>query len=388
MAMKRNSKPRRKQTSPVLKLFSVLFLLFACMIVLALAYVVLQMPNWAQDKFGPPASSLSYYQKLKYSTQLLIYQDDLLLPVSESGSSIPLRIEMGESIRSISLHLYSSGIIRSADMFTAFLIYSGLDSSVQAGDYELDPAQNAVQIAQTLQDATPREVDFQILAGWRLEEIAAALPTSGFQVDPQEFYSAATQNLDLLIPLGWPTLNSLEGFLLPGVYHLPRDISKEELIKSFVDNFDEQVMGELDSAFQNQGLDLLQAVTLASIVQREDVIEEEQPIIASVFLNRLAADMKLESDPTVQYALGFNSAQQTWWTNPLTLDDLDVVSPFNTYENYGLPPAPISNPGISALRAVAYPAQTSYYYFRAACDGMGSHTFSKTYQEHLENSCP
>jgi UPF0755 protein len=147
-------------------------------------------------------------------------------------------------------------------------------------------------------------------------------------------------------------------------------------------------MVKLEPAFQNQGLDLLQAVTLASIVQREAMIEEEQPIIASVFLNRMADGMKLESDPTVQYALGFNAEQQTWWTNPLTLDDLDVESLFNTYLYPGLPPAPICNPGVSALRAVAYPAQTSYYYFRAECNGTGSHTFSKTYQEHLDNSCP
>jgi UPF0755 protein len=388
MSNSRKNRASRRRTSPALRAFSILFMLFACLVIIVLAYVALQVPNWAAEKFGPPASSLTYYQKLKYSAQLLINQDDLLTPVNEASSKIPFKIQMGESIHWIALDLYSSGIIHNADMFTAFLIYSGLDSSVQAGDYELDPAQNAVQIAYRLQDATPREVDFQILAGWRLEEIADALPTSGLQVDPGEFYSTATQNVDLLVPLGWPTLNSLEGFLMPGVYHFPRDISKEELIKSFVNNFDNEVMGELAAAFQKQGLDLLQAVTLASIVQREAVIEEEQPIIASVFFNRLAADMKLESDPTIQYALGFNNEQQTWWTNPLTLDDLDFESPFNTYLHAGLPPAPICNPGISALRAVAFPAQTSYYYFRAACDGTGSHTFSKTYQEHLDNSCP
>jgi UPF0755 protein len=98
--------------------------------------------------------------------------------------------------------------------------------------------------------------------------------------------------------------------------------------------------------------------------------------------------MKLETDPTVQYAVGYNAAQNSWWTNPLTRADLEVVSPYNTYINPGLPPTPIANPGIPALQAVAYPAQTPYYYFRATCDGSGRHNFSETFQEHLDKACP
>jgi UPF0755 protein len=131
-----------------------------------------------------------------------------------------------------------------------------------------------------------------------------------------------------------------------------------------------------------------QAVTLASIVQREAVEEQEQPIIASVFLNRLNGGMKLDSDPTVQYALGYNPVQSTWWTNPLSSVEMQVDSPFNTYTTFGLPPHPIANPGASALRAVAFPAQTSYYYFRARCDDSGLHIFAETFDEHLANSCP
>jgi UPF0755 protein len=98
--------------------------------------------------------------------------------------------------------------------------------------------------------------------------------------------------------------------------------------------------------------------------------------------------MKLDSDPTVQYALGYNTAAATWWTNPLSASDLQFDSPYNTYLYPGLPPGPICNPGLSALNAVAYPAQTPYYYFRAACDGSGRHAFAQTYEEHLRNACP
>jgi UPF0755 protein len=102
----------------------------------------------------------------------------------------------------------------------------------------------------------------------------------------------------------------------------------------------------------------------------------------------LNSGAELASDPTIQYALGFNQEQGTWWTNPLSLHDLQVNSPYNTYVNKGLPPGPISNPDLAALRAVAFPAQTKYYYFRAACNGSGRHLFAETYAEHLANECP
>ncbi|NMB90632.1 MAG: endolytic transglycosylase MltG, partial [Chloroflexi bacterium] len=151
--------------------------------------------------------------------------------------------------------------------------------------------------------------------------------------------------------------------------------------------FDRQVIPGLQEQFRLNGLDLSQAVTLASIVERESVVDDEKPLIASVFLNRLNNGMKLDSDPTVQYAIGYREDQLSWWTNPLTAADLNVNSPYNTYLNPGLPPGPISNPGLEALRAVAYPAQTPYFYFRALCDNSGRHVFSATYAEHLQNAC-
>ena len=153
-------------------------------------------------------------------------------------------------------------------------------------------------------------------------------------------------------------------------------------------NFETQVTPELRNGFITMGLDLCQAVTLASIVQREAVLEDEMPMIASVFYNRLNSGAVLASDPTVQYALGYNQSQSTWWTNPLSTQDLQIDSAYNTYIYPGLPPGPIANPGLAALRAVAFPAQTPYYYFRAACDGSGRHLFAETYEEHLKNACP
>jgi UPF0755 protein len=156
------------------------------------------------------------------------------------------------------------------------------------------------------------------------------------------------------------------------------------LANRFIGDLDSQLM----DGFQVQGLTLFQAVTLASIIEREAVNPEEMPLIASVFLNRIRLGMKLESDPTVQYSLGYNATTNTWWKVPLSLADLEFDSPYNTYLYAGLPPGPISAPGVEALRAVAEPQDSPYLFFRAKCDGSGEHNFAETFEEHLLNACP
>ena len=245
-----------------------------------------------------------------------------------------------------------------------------------------------IEIALTLQDATPREVAFNILPGWRLEEIAAALPTSGLSITPEDFLAAASapppgSPISQFLPTG----ATLEGFLSPGSYQLPRETSPQEFVNYLTNSFIAQFDQELLEGFQQQGLNLYQAVTLASIIQREAVVDDEMPLMGSVFINRLNVGMKLESDPTVQYALGFNEELNTWWKSPLSLEDLEVNSPFNTYKQPGLPPGPISAPDYPALRAVAFPEYSGYYYFRALCDGSGLHVFAETFEEHLNNAC-
>jgi UPF0755 protein len=312
----------------------------------------------------------------------------LLRPVDPQGEPQVFTVQLGESVPSIAARLEEQGFIHSADAFRTFLVYAGLDTGVQAGRYQLSPAMNTVEIARALQDAVPEEVTFIVLPGWRAEEISAALPTSGLSIDPGEFMELVRNPPEALIPTGFPPLESLEGFLLPGTYQVKRVVSARSLLEVFLQRFDESVTPDLRDGFAERGLDLAGAVTLASIVEREAVVEDEQPMIASVFYNRLAQGMRLESDPTAQYALGYQFSAGSWWKNPLTWDDLQVESRYNTYRYNGLPPGPICNPGIDALRAVANPAHTGYFFFRAKCDGTGRHAFSVTYEEHLQNACP
>lgn len=369
-------------------IFSLLIISSLCVGLIAGAWGVYQLPNWAAHQYGAPASNLETIQKIVLSAKLLSQLEQLKRPRDANGTEAAFRVELGESPVDITNRLQEQGFINDAQALRDYLVYAGLDTSIQSGEYVLSPRLNSLEIAQRLQDATPSEVTFVVLAGWRMEEIADALPTSGLSFSPQAFLDAARNPLpDSPASAEIRPGATLEGFLFPGTYRLKRDLRTQEFIDILSENFRSALTDDLHQGFARQGLELFEAVTLASIVQREAVVEEEMPMIASVFLNRLAAGMKLDADPTVQYALGFNYDQDSWWTVPLREADLEINSPYNTYLNWGLPPGPIANPGLPALQAVANPAQTPYYYFRAACDGSGRHTFAETFEEHLQNAC-
>jgi UPF0755 protein len=342
----------------------------------------------AASKFGPPSARMSTTQKLMYSIRLLNNERDLLSPHSPQGQPRKFSIGLGESVNAISSRLEREGYIRSAETFRTYLVYAGLDTRVQAGEFTLSPSMNALEIAEELMDPIPEEVVFNILPGWRVEEIADALPTSGLQVTPAELLRVARSPTDDILPRGVPPGTPLEGFLMPGSYQIRRVVTASELAAIFTARFDERVSQEMRDGFASQGLSLVDAVKLASIVEREAVVADEQALIASVFYNRLAIGMKLDSDPTVQYAVGYQLGTNSWWKNPLMRSDLRFDSRYNTYIYPGLPPGPICNPGIGSLQAVASPAQSGYYFFRAQCDGSGRHFFAVTYEQHLQNACP
>ena len=370
------------------RLLLLLVIVLGCVAGLVVFWAGDQLPRMAAQAYGPPGQSLSYTQRILYSTRVLAMERGLLTPYDPAGQQRSFNVTLGESVTAISERLEEERFIGSADAFRTYLVYAGLDTGVQAGSYLLSPAMTPVEIAQTLQDAVPTEVQFIILPGWRAEEIAMALPTSGLNISALEFLRIVRSPPDDLLPEGFPELRSLEGFMMPGSYQVKRDISARDLISLFVQRFDESVTPDLREGFAANGLDLEQAVSLAAIVQREAVVADEQPMIASVFYNRLAISMKLDSDPTVQYAAGYQADRNMWWKNPLTRADLQFDSRYNTYIYPGLPPSPICNPGIEALRAVAFPAQSGYFYFRAKCDGSQRHSFAVTYEEHLQNACP
>ncbi len=348
-----------------------LFLVALCL----LGLIAASIPSRAAESFGPPDPALSTQKLYRQSLTLILSGDELFTPSNLGGDRIRFEVEAGDSLDTILNRLVQLGLVQHRSTFRAYLIYSGIDTRIQAGEYRIAGNSTEVELAQALESPSPSETTVSVLAGWRAEEIGATLPGIGLEISPDEFLQAVAGE-------------GREGYLFPGNYPVERDISAEELVDLLYQNFLSQITPELESQFQSHGLSIHQAVILASIVERETVVEEEMPQIASVFLNRLGANMNLAADPTIQYALGYNQQQGTWWTNPLSLEDLKLPSSYNTYENPGLPPGPICNPGLAALQAVAWPADTDYLYFRALCDGTGKHAFTVTFEEHLQNACP
>ena len=339
----------------------------------------------AAYNFGPPSARLTLFQRIQYSAKVLWADGLLTRPLNALAAEGQFEVLPGESVTSVCQRLEGEGIVIDGAMLRDYLIYSGQDTSIQAGRHRVSAAMSMIEVARQMQDATPEDVEFVVLAGWRIEEVAAALPTSGLGITPEEFMEVAS------VPRGGYSFldgaNTNEGFLYPDLYVLPRSTTSDGFVDGLIRNFSEHLTVELQAGFSTQGLTVYEAVTLASIVERESVRMEEAPLIASVYLNRLRGGMRLEADPTVQYALGFDDTAKNWWTNPLSLADLKVASPFNTYLVTGLPPAPIANPGEGALTAVAAPDQAPYFYFSARCDGSGFHNFASTFEEHLANLC-
>ena len=183
-----------------------------------------------------------------------------------------------------------------------------------------------------------------------------------------------------------PPGTSLEGFLFPGSYSLRHEMDSVEVAGTFLDAFDQHVTPKLRREIAAGSLSIHEAVTLASIVDREALMAEERPIIAQVLLKRLRLGMPLEADPTVQYALAADPssvASYGYWKTQLSEEDLNVDSPYNTYRNRGLPPGPICSPRLDAILAVIRPADTDYLYYLTKPDG--SHAFAETLEEHLQN---
>ena len=342
--------------------------------------------SWiASLRFGPPAGDLTLPERALLSVHLVMAGAELDQQAGEAEAAVELQVAPGETASEVVDRLYAAAVIRNPSLLRSYLRYRGLDRGVQAGSYDLRGTMTLVGVAEALQSARAPEITFTIPEGWRREQIADAVHAAGFAFGAAEFL-VQTEQTPTTLPEA-ESLPSLEGFLFPDTYRLPIDAAPGDLVDAMLETFGLRVDEPLRSAFQAQGLDLVGAVTLASIIEREATVAEERPLIAGVFMNRLRLGIRLESDPTVQYAVG-QQPDGSWWKSPLTLLDLQVDSPFNTYRNEGLPPAPISNPGIASLTAVGNPSQTEFLFFRAACDGSGRHIFSRTFEEHVAQACP
>jgi UPF0755 protein len=294
-------------------------------------------------------------------------------------------VESGDSVYKVAQNLQQVGLISDADLFRRMVQYLGADEDIEAGVYALRANMTMEQIARELQHGRMASTTVTIPEGWRAEQIARLLEEVGI-VSAQEFLQSVAQGrvepaylADR--PAGSPA--SLEGFLFPDTYQFPKRTSAEVVLDMMLQNWDRRVTPEIRQMAEESGRSLYEVLILASIVEREAVVSDERALIAGVYANRLGAGMMLQADPTVQYVKGYDAEGKVWWS-PLLLQDIEkLVSPYNTYQNAGLTPGPICNPGLDSIVAAAKPASTEYLYF--VSKGDGSHAFAITFEEHLAN---
>jgi len=297
----------------------------------------------------------------------LNYQGQLS-PLDPNGKARQVVIAKGSDGARIADRLEEEGIIRSADGFNWYLRLNGKSGKLKAGTYSLSPAQNVAEIVAILIEGKEDMLRLTIPEGLKLEQIAQRIEEAG--LGSKSKFLAACNEGD---PKKRLPGEKLEGYLFPDTYTFPHGTSEEQLRDLMLDRFFAFWTAEREAAAKAGGRTRRQVVILASIVEREAMVNEERPIIAGIFLNRLRKGMMLQSCATVEYAIGVHRER-------LTIQDMKVDSPYNTYKYPGLPPGPICCPGAASLKAALEPTKTDYLFFVSRNDG--THQFSKTFGEH------
>lgn len=296
-----------------------------------------------------------------------LYYKEGSRPVNSTDTSTKMFVvEKGATVNTIVKNLSNEGLIRDKIVFFFIIKQLGIENKIQAGDFRLSPSMDSFEIASQLTKGTV-DVWVTIIEGLRKEEVAAIVSRE-LGISEVEFASQAK-----------------EGYLFPDTYLIPKNATIKTVLSILYNTFDEKYTKDIDTKINALGLSKDQAITIASLVEREAKAPQDRQIVASIMLKRLNNNWPLQIDATVQYALGFDSTTQKWWKQNLTKDDLAISSPYNTYKNQGLPPGPIGNPGLSSLEAVSNAdVNTPYWYYISNAQGTDMH-YAKTIEEHNNN---
>lgn len=309
-------------------------------------------------------------------------------PVEPAGPAVTFTIEKGMGSAEIADLLEQNGIIRKSLFFKGYLKWTKEGSSFKAGTYIAKPGDSYDELIARLNagDVVKEEtVVFTIPEGYTAEQIAKKLAEAWNQ-DAATFLEimdtgAGLKGIDILgIPQDKNLRHRLEGYLFPETYELAKDSTPQEVVEALLDQFQKKLdtIPDWQQKLETRGLSLHELLTVASLVEREVVVDSERPLVAGVIYNRLKKEQKLEIDATVQYLLNKQKER-------LLYKDLEVDNPYNTYKNIGLPSGPISNPGLESIQAALEPEASEYYFYVTKKDGTQGHLFAKTYKEHLAN---
>lgn len=299
-----------------------------------------------------------------------------LRPVEKDSTEImTFQLDTGTGVPEVSDKLQEKGLIRSATAFNVYVTITGKRQQLQAGTYELSPSLSSSEVATIMSDGKVATNLLVIPEGSTILKIRALADNKGVNV--KEFDAALVAQYDYDFLKARPQGATLEGYLFPDSYELIKPIRTNVVVNLMLQNFAKKIsQTDYIQRYTAQGMTLHQAVTLASIVEREVRSDEDRAMVAQLYLNRLKIGMPLQADPTALYAQEI-TGQSTKKV------DTSINSTYNTYLVKGLPPGPIGNPGLASLKAVAYPQANDYLYFISGKDGKTY--FAKTYEEHKRN---
>lgn len=299
-----------------------------------------------------------------------------------------LKIEKGEDAVAIGKKLEQEGLISNHVYFVFYVWDRGLHSQIMAGEYEIAPKLTIPEIARiiTQGEIVPTRVKITFPEGWTSKEMAKRIDANNLSgtgdfnesfdsLKDNAGYFQNKYNYDFLNNL--PKNATLEGFLFPDTYFFSKDATAEEIIQKMLDNFGKKLSADLRQETEKQGKTIHEIITMASIIEGEVRSDSDRKIVSGIFWNRIKNGQALQSCATLAFILGENKKQYSF-------EDTRTSSPYNTYLNKGLPPGPISNPGLAAIMAAIYPTETDYNYFLSDPE-TGATIFSKTLDEHNAN---
>ena len=299
-----------------------------------------------------------------------------IAPVSNDSATKVVVIPKGEGISAVAERLYSQGLIKSALAFKIYAKLNNLNGKIQAGSFKLSPSMSLKDVSDALTKGTD-DVWVTLVEGWRVEEMVARLNGElGMSSNSGNWKNAEFLKL------------AKEGYMFPDTYLFPKDATAEFVASTMQNTFEKRYNDDLKSKIKKQGLTETEGVILASLVEREGRSDKVRTEVASILLKRFNIGMKLDVDATVQYAKDTQALKagqlDKFWKPILRSDYTEIISPYNTNLNNGLPPAPICNPSLASLQAVAdaNPNTPYLYYYH---DPKGNSYYSRTLEEHNEN---
>ncbi|SHJ69113.1 UPF0755 protein [Anaerobranca californiensis DSM 14826] len=304
----------------------------------------------------------------------------LTLPPGKGDNSVEILIPVGTSPAAIAEILQEQGVIKNSFLYRLYLRRYNYSSRLQAGIYQLNDGLSYRELTEILLEGKLEKptIRFTIPEGWKIQQIATRLENQGL-INKEKFLDLIENGeFDYWFIEQIPDNVDyrLEGYLFPDTYEVFENSSEWEIINMMLRNFARNFPEEYRKRAEELGMSVHQVVTLASIVEREAMVDKERPLIAGVFHNRLRINMALQSCATVFY---FTERE------PVLVADTKIVNPYNTYVFPGLPPGPIGAPGKNAIQSTLFYQETDYLYFVTKKDGSGEHYFARTYEEHLAN---